>query len=355
MTGIRDIPSILLVFVLLPGCAGGAQRAGSPSPQAWQRVAENPLVVGESLPILGDMAAIYEDGIFKMWYAHGYLVGGTPRVRTEYAISQDGLHWEWQCVSLDVGAENAWDRTTAETPFVLRDDAETDAARRYKMWYSGSNDALEGGDYGIGLAFSPDGRVFTKISARESPLGEKGRVMRAGRADGDVQALADPTVIRKDGIYHMWYTTGMVDAPEVVIGYATSPDGVHWTKYSGNPVLRPNRKWEKGRSWIVSSCVQPTVLYENGEYRMWYASFLELGSEKHLTAGFGYAVAKDGIHWMKPYDAPVFVTHHGHGEEVGLMTGPVVLRCGAEYWLFYPGCRKLDPYTTVINAARWSP
>ena len=39
-----------------------------------------------------------------------------------------------------------------------------------------------------------------------------------------------------DGVeYKMWYTGA--DGVYSSIGYATSPDGVTWTKYHGNPVL----------------------------------------------------------------------------------------------------------------------
>jgi sucrose-6-phosphate hydrolase SacC (GH32 family) len=52
-------------------------------------------------------------------------------------------------------------------------------------------------------------------------------------------------VVRQRGndAWEMFYTSGSVPDgnPSTVIGYATSPDGIHWTRYSNNPVLEvPN-------------------------------------------------------------------------------------------------------------------
>ena len=45
-------------------------------------------------------------------------------------------------------------------------------------------------------------------------------------------------ILREDGVYHMWYT-GYREEPEtdMHLGYATSPDGLHWTRYEGNPIF----------------------------------------------------------------------------------------------------------------------
>ena len=47
-------------------------------------------------------------------------------------------------------------------------------------------------------------------------------------------------------IYRMWYSGGGQYEPDA-IGYATSPDGLHWTKHPANPVMRPDPKcpWEQ--------------------------------------------------------------------------------------------------------------
>lgn len=44
--------------------------------------------------------------------------------------------------------------------------------------------------------------------------------------------VRDPSVYQFEQ-YNMWYWNDNAS-----IGYATSPDGVNWTKYSGNPVFK---------------------------------------------------------------------------------------------------------------------
>ena len=50
----------------------------------------------------------------------------------------------------------------------------------------------------------------------------------------------------------MWYSGGEQYEPNA-IGYATSPDGLKWTKHADNPVFRPDptSAWEKDR---VTAC-----------------------------------------------------------------------------------------------------
>ncbi len=44
-------------------------------------------------------------------------------------------------------------------------------------------------------------------------------------------------ILREEGTYHLWFT-GYVDkkAGPMLLGYATSPDGIHWTRSPGNPI-----------------------------------------------------------------------------------------------------------------------
>ena len=51
-------------------------------------------------------------------------------------------------------------------------------------------------------------------------------------------AVYEPTVMYEGGMFKMWYSGGTGNC---YTGYATSPDGVHWTKYAGNPILGETR------------------------------------------------------------------------------------------------------------------
>ena len=63
-----------------------------------------------------------------------------------------------------------------------------------------------------------------------------------------------PTVITDDGEYKMWYVG--YDRNEVGrIGYATSTNGIDWTKYPNNPVLDVG----SGSAWDSQELESPTI------------------------------------------------------------------------------------------------
>ena len=46
-------------------------------------------------------------------------------------------------------------------------------------------------------------------------------------------------ILKEDDGYHLWYTgfRGDMKDPVMLLGYATSPDGIQWTRYQGNPIF----------------------------------------------------------------------------------------------------------------------
>jgi len=79
--------------------------------------------------------------------------------------------------------------------------------------------------------------------------------------------VSGPSVLYEDGTYKMWYTGN--DGSNTRIGYATSPDGIVWTKYAGNPVLDLGAPG----AWDDVNVFDPSVLFEAGTYKMWYAGY----------------------------------------------------------------------------------
>ena len=81
------------------------------------------------------------------------------------------------------------------------------------------------------------------------------------------------------------------------IGYATSPDGIAWTK-SGTAAVLPNL----GYDWD-STPYHPSVIYDGTVYHMWYSGCDYSGS----TCQEGYATSPDGATWTRRQ----VVTAHG--------------------------------------------
>jgi hypothetical protein len=118
--------------------------------------------------------------------------------------------------------------------------------------------------------------------------------------------IFDVTLLRDGGDYRMWNSWRTKGS----IGYATSADGLHWSRASDTPVLRPELAWEK------VAVMAPNVLYDADQrlYRMWYS-----GGEQYEPDAIGYATSSDGLHWVKR-PAPIFVPDPSHAWEQAKVT-----------------------------------
>ena len=98
------------------------------------------------------------------------------------------------------------------------------------------------------------------------------------------------------GLYRMWYSGGEQYEPDA-IGYATSPDGLHWTKEPANPVFRPNPAavWEQAR--VAGAQV---LRFDNWFY-MFYIGYRDIDH-----AQIGVARSRDGVtNWQRNPRNPI--------------------------------------------------
>jgi hypothetical protein len=181
---------------------------------------------------------------FRMWY--GTKRGPDAGVFVSYVESNDGIEWEKPYKEL-FEIHGFGSCVTDEGP------DPPDPARRYKMiyWEKGSGDKhyLKDGRAGIGVAFSPDGIVWTKHQPhpvlpdlwQHSPKGDpagKGSIKWRDYAADIVHSTWDP--VRK---IHVAYVKTWTWPPDEM-GYQsptgdgmgrrlssliTSPDFVHWS------------------------------------------------------------------------------------------------------------------------------
>ncbi len=251
----------------------------------WTKVAENPVMTGRAgaWDDVGVAApVVIQDGdTLRMWY-HGVTdTGAVPGRFTGYATSVDGITWDRRDTPVfEAGSPGQWDGDILITHAVIKEDD------GFKMWYSGGVGAPPNVNFRTGYATSPDGIHWTKYddSATTSapfqssdPVVERGSV---GTFD-DGRAWA-PHVLKTASGYEMWYAgAGSVNGFNQVVMYATSVDGIHWTKHAENPVFQ-------GPLWWTNDIVNPRVIVDGGQYRMWFTGFAPAFP---FPARIGYASA----------------------------------------------------------------
>jgi len=258
-----------------------------------------------------------------------------------------------------------WQAQNVCYPFVV---AEVDGS--YRMYYAGSgseqwNDSVWD-QWVTGYVTSTDTLKWVFPENYEQVLFAR-KFMEGDLVDPDEQAgifdsifAIGACVIREGGAYKTWYTGwngqiehvggGISRKVNFRIGYATSPDGVRWTKIGGSAgagaVLGPG---DEG-SLDAKGVAHPHVLNIGGNYHMWYEGYD--GTTWRLFA----ATSPDGLNWSKQ---GVILSPDGSGslDQLGLRNPMVISRKG-EYELWYQGQSSVAPKyhiqrATSTDAVSW--
>ncbi|MDH4197992.1 MAG: hypothetical protein OEW05_11320 [Candidatus Aminicenantes bacterium] len=212
---------------------------------------------------------------------------------------------------LRVGPAGAFDDKSADCQSIGWYDGQ------YMMWYIGTSWDFR---CEMGVATSPDGLNWTKYEG--NPVL---RIAEDGAWDDSILICQAVLFDEQEQFYKMWYV-GANKKGAFGIGYATSPDGFHWTKYAGNPVMTVTQLWE------YSDMEGQTVLKTPEGYKMWYGSY-DIETEK---CNIGYAWSPDGINWTKYPWNPVFTTNPGHWDGYSVDTPDVQYKDGV-YHMWYKG------------------
>jgi beta-1,2-mannobiose phosphorylase / 1,2-beta-oligomannan phosphorylase len=164
-------------------------------------------------------------------------------------------------------------------------------------------------------------------------------------------------IMRENGIYYMWYT-GYREGPDEVmhLGYATSPEGLVWTRYPNNPIV--------DTGWVEDMMV---IKPNNGTYYMFAEGKDDIA---HMLT------SSDRIHWRE--HGPLDIRQvNGEPLSKGPYGTPTVWVEGDAWYLFYergdlgiwvarstdgsvwtnirdepvitPGPEKYDQYSVAVN------
>ena len=130
-------------------------------------------------------------------------------------------------------------------------------------------------------------------------------------------------ILYEDGHYKMWYNA-LSSGPYVVTCYATSPDGIVWTKLGSNPVLSPT-----SGSWDATTTQPGAILKDNGIYKLYYFGYDNQYDSWHI----GLATSSNGINWTKLQN-PVLYAGVGWEYQIAVSS---VLKVENTYYMYYLG------------------
>lgn len=153
----------------------------------------------------------------------------------------------------------------------------------------------------------------------------------------DLNYAKNPCVIIDEGIYKMWYAGYNHNDVRVRILFATSTDGIIWTKSPSNPILDRGNPGQPDDTHVDA----PKVIKDGGVYKMWYGG--NDGSINRIM----YASSSDGLIWTKQ---GVVLT----GSNVMPNT---IIKDGANYKMWYQdlvGGHWRIYYATSTNGINWT-
>jgi predicted GH43/DUF377 family glycosyl hydrolase len=207
------------------------------------------------------------------------------------------------------------------------------------MWYVGG----KAGVTAIGYAASIDGISWTKYATP---------VLTQGPSDAwDSSQVGLGSVLQINATFFlMWYQgSNLVSYTNGAVGLATSPNGINWTKYYGNPVLRPT-------SVDQNDLASPYVIRLNDTFNMWYTG--KSAADSSQITKILYASSFDGINWFK-WPQAVLSPSATKSWDSGSVYSPSVIYDGTNFGIWYTAVNQtyLNPrigFATGPDGATWT-
>ncbi|KKP85886.1 MAG: Laminin G sub domain 2 [candidate division CPR3 bacterium GW2011_GWE2_35_7] len=273
-----------------------------------------------------------------------YTNDTTPTLTGTVTNSDRTVSYEKVETLLGTGTGSQWDTIhSGYAPSIIKD------GDTYKMWYASQADK-----YRIGYATSPDGITWTKYAGNNcTDTTGDGCIFTVGAANTFDDAHVYSVSVVKDtdaGVYKMWY--GGHDGSYLRIGYATSADGITWTRYD-NPGVAAcgfSEALDAGcvfglntsGTWDDYHVAYPQVIRENAtSYKMYYTG------NDGTNWRAGYATSTDGITWTRAVGINycsgttgdgciINIGASGESDDYGILSGPVI-NDGGVYKMWYSG------------------
>ncbi len=146
------------------------------------------------------------------------------------------------------------------------------------------------------------------------PYGANPVFAGTGRNTWDRKIRERGYILREGDAWHLWYTGYNDERSDTkFLGYATSADGLHWTRYAGNPL--------RTGSWVEDMC----VVKHDGTYYMFAEGRNDIA---HMLT------STDRIHWTERGNLDIRTTS-GKPISSGPYGTPTVWVEGPTWYLFY--------------------
>ena len=189
---------------------------------------------------------------------------------------------------------------------------------------------------------SSDNGAWTRYSG--NPVLRATHHTGGSTTDNDYFSLNDCCVIKESNIYKIWYTasggTATKSSNHANIAYATSMDGITWTKHSGPVLDITPLAWDKYAVETVSVIIDTNDISAK-KYKMWYS-----GQTNKHSYDIGYAYSSDGINWTKYSGNPVMVRGTTNEWDNYFIEGPTVIKDGSTYKMWYAGADGVAGHST---------
>jgi len=153
-------------------------------------------------------------------------------------------------------------------------------------------------------------------------------VLRRDQSWAESDYICEPNLVYRNGVFHLWFSQMFPPDGRTALGYATSPDGLTWTKHRSNPVLHPPH----------CQVHRPSVMEHEGVYYC-FAVDDEFGRRGPST--MRRWESGDGLRWG---NEQLVMVADQEWEERTLSNMAVVVDRGGGWFYVAGGCRSAGRY-----------
>jgi predicted GH43/DUF377 family glycosyl hydrolase len=292
-----------LIILVLSGC----KQDNFPAPLKFKGYENNPVLIPGEPGSWDDLYVMHpfvlkDNELFYMFYTAYSRVGARA---LGLATSTDGYHFaKYEKNPILEGDKTGFDAFGVAQAQVLKQDA------GWVLYYNAREIAGYSSGPTIGRATSRS--LIGPWIRSEEPVLKAGK---KGEWDSDFIYLG-PILELEDGSYLMYYAGGddLISFQNFFIGMATSKDGISWKKYNdpatvehpfkdSDPVLKTSPE-----GWDSEVVLTGTVLKLPQGYTMYFygSKKIQLEGPGIEVGSIGYATSKDGVHWDKYRQNPVY-------------------------------------------------